>query len=62
MTTNDLRAYRRIHDLSHLGLADLVGVSPVTVSRWEAGKLPIPDWVSRELGLPGPPVRRVTHY
>ncbi len=46
MTPEDLRAYRRDHSLSHLNVADALSISPVTVSRWESGKLPLPAWLT----------------
>ncbi len=58
MTSENLRSYRRAHRLSHLELADRLCVSPVTVSRWEAGKIPIPDWVDHLASLPDAPSAR----
>jgi len=33
-----LRAYRRVHGLSQVRLADLIGVDPSTVWHWERGR------------------------
>ena len=46
MTPDELRAYRRINGLSQLNVADALSTSPVTVSRWESGKLPLPTWLT----------------
>ena len=46
MTREELQAYRRTHRLSQLHLADALSTSPVTVSRWESGKLPLPAWLT----------------
>jgi transcriptional regulator with XRE-family HTH domain len=46
MTHEELRAYRRTHGLSQLNVADALGTSPLTVSRWESGKLPLPAWLT----------------
>jgi transcriptional regulator with XRE-family HTH domain len=46
MTPEELRAYRGTHGLSQLQVADSLSTSPVTVSRWESGKLPLPGWLT----------------
>ena len=46
MTREELRVYRRTHGLSQLHVADALSTSPVTVSRWESGKLPLPAWLT----------------
>jgi transcriptional regulator with XRE-family HTH domain len=46
MRPEELRAYRHKHNLSQLHLADALSTSPVTVSRWESGKLPLPEWLT----------------
>jgi transcriptional regulator with XRE-family HTH domain len=38
-----LKAYRLRHALTLLQLADLVGVSEVSMSRYEAGRVPRPE-------------------
>ncbi len=46
MTPDELRAYRHQHGLSQLNVADALSTSPVTVSRWESGKLPLLAWLT----------------
>lgn len=49
MTTRQLKAIRRRRRLSQQGLADLLGVSRNTVTRWEMGLHPIPTPIVRLL-------------
>lgn len=52
MTGNELKGIRvKTFKESRAVFARLLGVSWVSLWRWEEGKLPIPDWVSRVLFL-----------
>ena len=43
LTPDDLRAYRvNVLHMSQNALASYLGVQPVSVSRWELGKVPMP--------------------
>lgn len=46
MTIDALKSARATLGLSQAELAARIGVAPNTVSRWEAGRHPIPRWVS----------------
>lgn len=54
MTPDTLRSLRTLAGLSQSGLAAYLGVHRVTVTRWETGTSPIPQWVGlalRELAI-----------
>ena len=50
MQSDTLRTLRTLAGLTQSGLAASLGVHRVTVTRWETGAVPIPQWV--ELALP----------
>lgn len=45
MTPTELRAWRKQAGLSQAGLASLLGVDVMTVSRWERGEREIPPFL-----------------
>lgn len=45
MTPEDVVAWRKAYVLSRQQLADLLGIHPTTVSRWERGTTPPPRWL-----------------
>lgn len=49
MSPDTLRNLRTLAGLSQSGLAAYLGVHRVTVTRWETGVVPIPQWVGLAL-------------
>lgn len=49
MTPNELLGWRTRRSMSQSALARQLGVSPATVSRWEADKLAMPPWLDAAL-------------
>lgn len=49
MTGEQLRAWRRKHHLSQLRLAQTLGISKLTVIRWEGGHQAPPDYLGLAL-------------
>lgn len=45
MSGDDLRRMRARLGMTQARLAGVLGVHPVTVARWEAGRWPVPRWV-----------------
>jgi DNA-binding transcriptional regulator YiaG len=45
LTPADLTAWRETHALTKKGLAQMLGVQPLAVSRWEAGTRAIPPFL-----------------
>ncbi len=51
MTPAELKAWRKTRGLNQQQLADAIGTTRNTVSRWEISRHPIPPWASKMLGL-----------
>jgi transcriptional regulator with XRE-family HTH domain len=45
MTPTELQAWRKQADLSQAGLAELLGVDKMTISRWERSERSIPPFL-----------------
>jgi transcriptional regulator with XRE-family HTH domain len=59
MTPTDLQAWRQQAGLSQVGLAALLGVDVMTISRWERGERAIPPFL--HLALDGIAQKRLAH-
>lgn len=49
MTSNELKAERKKRGLTQAKFAELLGVKKGTVTAWEIGQNPIPEWIKKRL-------------
>jgi len=49
MTPAELKAFRQEFDLTQVELARMLGVDVMTISRWERGERPWPDYLPMAL-------------
>jgi len=50
VTADELRAFCEARHLTRRALARLLGVHPITVTRWCTGTYPVPHWVDLAIG------------
>ena len=61
MQIKELKNFRKHNDLTQPALAELIGVSPFTVKKWEQGQRALPGWLPKMIKLLEGPTNWAIH-